>query len=180
MLMRRHARIAWASLGLAACASASRAPGNPAPSEARFTDLGSIVIADSGEGSLVPNSGRVRYPEIQRTTNVEAAFAFALVVDTAGKAEYSTISFIGNAQAPFFVEACRWLRNARFERVRRDCVARRSLVVGDLSFTLHRSLDDAEPDLPFRQVDVERSRRSLRVRGVAQSIQELDGHPHCR
>ena len=178
--MHRHARLAWASLGLAACATASRALGNPAPSEARFSDLASIVMSDSGEGSPLPNTGRVRYPEVQRTTNVEAAFAFAFVLDAAGKAEYSTISFIGDAQAPFFVEACRWLRTARFERVRRDGVARRSLVVGDLSFTLHRSLEDAEHELPFRKVDVERIRRSLRARGVAQSIQELEGYPHCR
>ena len=72
------------------------------------------------------------------------------------------------------------MRNARFERVRRDGVAKRSLVVGDLTFTLQRSLDDAEPELPSRQVDVERIRRALRARGVAQSIQELEGRPHCR
>lgn len=46
------------------------------------------------------NLARVRYPEIQRTTNAEAAFAFAFVLDTTGKAEYSTISFIGIVGSP--------------------------------------------------------------------------------
>jgi len=176
----RHVRLALISLGLAACATASRAKGNAAPAEARFTDVASIVMSDSGEGSLLPYTGRVRYPEIQRTTNVEAAFAFAFVLDTAGKAEYSTISFIGDAQPAFFVEACRWLRTTRFERVRREGVPRRSLIVGDLSFTLHRNLEDAEHELPIRKVDVERIRRSLRARGVEMSVRELEAHPHCR
>ena len=178
--MRRHARLVLVAVGLTACATVSRAADNPAASEARFTDLPSIVISDSGEGTLIPYTARVRYPEIQRTTNVEAAFAFAFVLDTTGKAEYSTISFIGNAQAPFFVEACRWLRAVRFERVRRAGVARRSLVVGNLSFTLQRSLEEAEHAVPIREVDVERIRRSLRARGVALSVQELEGLPHCR
>lgn len=177
---RRHARLVCVSLGLAACATASRAADTLAPSEARFTDLASIVISDSGEGSLIPYTARVRYPEIQRTTNAEAAFAFVFVLDTTGKAEYPTISFIGNAQQPFFVEACRWLRMVRFERVRRDGVARRSLVVGNLSFTLQRRPEEAEHYVPIREVDVEPIRRALRTKGVASSVQELEARPHCR
>jgi hypothetical protein len=180
VLTQRHARLALATLGLAACATASHTTVESAPSEARFADVGSIVMADSGEGSQILNTARIRYPEIQRTTNVEAAFAFAAVLDTTGKAEYSTISFIGNAQTPFHVEVCRWLRWARFEPVRRDGVARRALIVGELSFTLHHTVEDAEHELPFRTVDSERIRRSLHARGVALSVQALETHPHCR
>ena len=179
MLSRRHARLVWLILGLA-CAPASRTGVNAPLPVARFTDLASIVMSDSGEGKPLPHTGRVTYPDIQRAQSVEAAFAFAFVLDTTGRAEYPTISFIGSAQPPFFAEACRWLRMVRFERVRRDGVARRALVVGDLSFSLHRSLEDAEHEAPIRQVDVERYRRAFLVKGLALSAQELEAHRHCR
>jgi hypothetical protein len=179
MLTSRHAPLTWMGVALACATASSPARGPSAPS-ARFADLGSIVIADSGEGKPQPGTFRVTYPELQRDLGVEAEFAFAYVVDTSGKTEYQTISFIGDVQPPFVAAMCRWLRTARFERVRREGVATRALIVGDISFTLARSRQDAEQVAPMKRVDGERLRRSFRARGITSTTQELESHRHCQ
>ena len=165
---------------LLACAS-SRGTVSDAEPSTRFRDLTAVVIADSGEAMPIPGMGYIRYPDEERRRNIEAAFAIAFLLDTDGRAEYETVSFLGGAAPAFFAEACHWLRTMRFAPVRRDGTPQRSLVVIDLTFTLDHSNAPGSALLVRRvtRVNVEKHRRRLAALGVVQSARELELRRHC-
>jgi hypothetical protein len=138
-------------------------------------------MADSGEARPVSGTGHVQYPDEQRNRSVEAAFAFAFVLDTAGRVEYETVSFMGSAPQAFLSEACLWLRSQRFAPIRRGGMPRRSIVVSELSFTLDHSEHSGRthPVTRAPMVDAEKLRREIAAKGVTQSAHELEAHRHC-
>ena len=102
-----------------ACSSSRHTAGIEAETSPRFRDLDVVVVGESGEAREIQGTGYVAYPDEERRRSVEAAFAIAFLLDTAGRVEHETISFIGGAQSAFFSEACHWLRSQRFVPVRR-------------------------------------------------------------
>jgi hypothetical protein len=179
--MRRIARVAIGCLNLAvACApnlgTATIAGGHLA----RFRDIPVLILADSGEVRPIPGTGYLRYPEQERTKSIEAALVVAFVVDTAGRAEYETVSFIGGAPPAFLNEACLWLRSQRFTPVQRDGTVRRALVVTDLTFTLQPGpMGDVHLVNRAPPVNAERRRRDFAAKGVVAAAHELEAHRHC-
>ena len=136
------------------------------------------MIVDSTEGPHVTFSVPPRYPETERIQNIEAAFAFAFLVDPTGRPEYETVSFIGGAVPGFFAEACNFLRDVRFAPIVRDGVPRRALLVSELTFGLEH-LDPARPGQHVRAPNVEKIRRELIAKGLEASVRELEGRRHC-
>jgi hypothetical protein len=164
-----------------ACASARGTAGSQIGDAERFRDLPAVVMADSAEARPIPGTGHVRYPDEQRNRSIEAAFAFAFLLDTAGRVEYETVSFLGSAPTAFLSEACLWLRSQRFVPIRRDGIPRRTLVVSELSFTLDHSehVGRTHPVTRAPVVNAEKSRREFAAKGVAQSARELEARRHC-
>ena len=167
-------------LGSIACAPTSHPAADGAPSVAasRFGDLTDVVFASDEEAQLFPGSGDVRYPEAERHVGAEAALAFAFVLDRTGRPEYASVSFIGNAAPGFFDEACKFVRDAHYAPVQRDGVARRALVVGDLTFTLERQ-DGSDMRVHVQPVNVKRLRRRFAAKGLAATARELEKQRHC-
>ena len=181
MMSRCFYHIGVGCLGfVVACASSRGDPSVDARKSPRFQSLAAVVIADSGEARPIPGTGHLRYPEQARIRSVEAALLMAFVLDTAGRAEYETVSFRGGAPQAFIAEACLWLRSQRFTPVRRAGALRRALVVADLSFTLHsESLADVHLVNRAPPVNVERYRRELAAKGVEAAAHELETQRHC-
>jgi hypothetical protein len=147
-------------------------------SRTRFGDLARVVIADSAEGPHIVSAGHPDYPDAERAQGVQAAFAFAFVVDPTGRLEYETVSFIGGAAPGFFIEACNWLRDAWFAPIVRGGVPRRALVVSQITFGLER-LDPAKSGQHPHTPNVEKIRRELVAKGLEASVRELEGRRHC-
>jgi hypothetical protein len=166
---------------LVACASARGTAGSQIGTSARFRDLAAVVMADSGEARPISGTGFVRYPDEPRRRSVEAAFAFVFLLDTAGRVEHETVSFLGSAPPAFLSEACLWLRSQRFVPIRRGGTLRRSFVVSELSFTLDHSehAGQTHPVTRAPVVNAEKLRREFAAKGVEQSAQELEARRHC-
>ena len=167
-------------LGAAACAAGTQRTGDDgAPRTAtRFGALADIVFANETDAQLFPETGYARYPEGERKRSVEASFAVAFVLDSTGRAEYPSVSFIGNAAPTFLGEVCRFLRGARYAPVKRDGSLRRALVVTDFTFTLEPQ-HEVEPRTHVQPVNVEKLRRTFVAKGLAESVKELETHRHC-
>ena len=176
--------IRWVAIGclglLGACASGG-GTAIQAKASRRFGDLTIVVIADSGEARSIPGTAYLRYPDEERRKNIEASFAFAFVLDTAGRVEYETISFLGGAAPAFYDAACRSLRPMRFVPVLRDGTPRRSLVVSEVSFTLDRFAWLGRPlsGRRARSVNAEKYRLEFAALGVERSAQTLEARRHC-
>src|SRR5258705_12960724 len=101
--------VALAALMLAPPVRA-QAPATPV----RFRDPASITGDPTGLRQIVPFRGP-RYPQRARKADETAAPVVAFVVDTTGRVELSTASFL-NYVAPDFQHAvCEMLPNLRFE-----------------------------------------------------------------
>jgi hypothetical protein len=128
--------------------------------------------------SFVVEPGQIRYPDAERMQGIQAAFAFAFLVDAAGHPEYQTVSFIGAAAPAFFTEACRWLRDVRYAPIVRDGAPRRALLVSELTFGLQR-VDPAKSGQHVLTPNVEKIRHELIAKGLEASVRELEGRRHC-
>jgi hypothetical protein len=164
-------------LGASACASASLPAAEQRVAEPRFRDPATIIVADDSEGTVIPRSGQMHYPAEERARGVEAALAYVIVLDTAGKAEPRSIAILGNVPGPFVGVTCEWLRSARFYRVRRHGAGTRALVVGDLTFSLDQPGSRGEELL--KRLDVAGLRRAIAAKGVAASARDLEAGAHC-
>jgi len=167
-------------LATIACApkpNAASADITPA-SRTHFGDLAGVVIADSIEGPRIVHGAQLRYPDAERMQNIEAAFAFAFLIDQAGRPELESVSFIGGAAPAFFTEACHWLQEVRYAPVVRDGVPHRALLVSQLTFGLER-VDPARAGQRAHTPNVEKIRRELIAKGLKESVRELEGRRHC-
>lgn len=165
---------------ISACSASRHSAGIEAETSTRFRDLDAVVVADRGDARPIQGTGYVAYPDEERRRSVEAAFVIAFLVDTAGRVEHETISFIGGARSAFFSEACQWLLSQRYVPVRRAGSLRRSLVVTELSFTLDHSGDPGEHRvIRAPRVNSERHRREFATMGVVAAAHELERHRHC-
>jgi hypothetical protein len=160
-----------------ACAGAARASEEAVYTGNRFVELPAITIAEKNEARLLPPYGTVRYPEAERAQSIEAEFADAYVLDTAGMPEPRTITIVGDAAPAFLSAACQWIGTRRFEPVARNGVATRALVVRGVKFGIDGPR--VTHGVPTRRVREDDVRRRFVAQGVARSAQELERSYHC-
>ena len=143
----------------------------------RFSDSDRIVIAPDDSIAILPSeNGRPaspRYPVAEREAGIGAWPVVAYVIDTMGRIEPRTLTFLPPAPPRNFqTELCAWARLARFTPLRANGTARRALMVEPFSFEVsggdRRPMPDPEP-----------IRQRLRTLGPAAAIAELEPLPHC-
>jgi TonB family protein len=111
-----------------------------------------------------------KYPPGPRSKEIEADVILAFVVDSSGRPELPSASFIQDALEPEFRHAiCAHLRTARFVYPP-GSQPRRALVVTPVQFTINRR---AAP------LDVKPIERAMRQMPRSQVFEQLDALKHC-
>lgn len=175
-----HALALTLAIVVAAACAPPPVDGDPVPvrvERVRFSNVEEIIIADSGEARPRPGLPRIEYPRTERNTGVEASFAMAFVLDTAGRVERNSVSLVGTSPPAFFKEACRWLGLKQFETIRRAGAPRRALVVWDFTFDLIGAHDGIRRARPA--VEVESIRQMFASQGVETAARQLAQARHC-
>lgn len=150
----RHPLAVCACALLAACSSSEAA---------RFGDTQNVVVAERNESAPVVRERPV------------AHFFIAFIVDTTGRVEQRSISFIGEAPEEFRGLRCAELLDARFRPVRRAGVARRALMIHGFDFwpAGHAA------SLPTTNMLFDSTRAAVFGHGVDAAVEQLKTRPHC-
>ena len=177
--MRNDRRRAFAlslALALPACQTTPRTT-QPASGGSRFPNASEIEIIT--EGDSLPRPARIdrgpRYPTSLRSSGVTGQLVAAFVIDTAGRAEPRSISFVGPfAHREFQESVCKFLREeARFVPGRSGDRPRRTLVFMAFAFTL----GFAGPTGPAP--DVKGYQKRARALPRDELVADLESRPHC-
>ena len=151
---------------------ASPEPARPASRE-RFVRATELVVADRGETMPVDRLTAPRYPPAARQSGVEAQFFAVAVLDTVGRIEMPSVTFLGAAPDQFRGAVCDYYRRVALTPVIRDRQPRRALVVAPWVFALQGGA------LEGKQLDESGLRNALKGQGVAAYLPQLDSLPHC-
>jgi Gram-negative bacterial TonB protein C-terminal len=108
-LLDRSVLAGWALAVLGACASAPRAGG-----AARFSADQALPITGPEPLSLV-RGAPPSYPADSRARGEEAALVVAFVLDTIGRVDPRTVSFLSPAPPRFRAAACDHLRRVQYQ-----------------------------------------------------------------
>ena len=153
---------------LSACASASRST----PS-ATWTSR-DLFIGDSTVGGLPVNGPqRPLYPPEERARSGEAGFLVAFVLDSAGRAEMPTVSFISSIAPGFVRSVCIYYQSARFEPARSAGVPVRALTVQPWVFALGGG------QWYGKRLDATPIRETFRREGADAAMSEIEHLQHC-
>ena len=130
-------------------------------------------MADSAEFRPLDRRIAPRYPPDARVAGEEAAFIAVAVLDTAGRFEKPSITFLGPASSRFRDSVCDYLNRERFAPVMRADHARRAVFVIPLVFALTGGEWEGKTlsDKPVRG--------PMEDQGIATYIPQLDSLPHC-
>jgi TonB family protein len=167
--------VSFASLwALAACASAPRAAESTSRLS-RFPDPDQISIApDDSLPRPMYTTGGPRYPADLRAAGVTGRLVAAFVIDTTGRAELPSVSFVERASDPgFHTAVCDFLRQARFVPSHAAGAPRRALVFVPFQFWL----ESAGPPLPLPAMG--RYKTLMRETPRRELFAALEAHPHC-
>jgi TonB family protein len=169
----------WLALVLLACPNLPPAT-SPGSSGTRFPNASEIEIMradDSLPRPTVLDRGP-RYPVSLRNRHIQGQLVAAFVIDTAGRVEAQSISFVEpGSHREFQQSVCKFLREeARFIPGRSDGRPRRTLVFMPFTFTLSifGPPVDTPPGVNVKAYQ-ERARELPRDRLVA----ELESRPQC-
>jgi outer membrane biosynthesis protein TonB len=164
------------SLSLAAfalaCASATT---RPTAAQFSWTATG-LVIADSAIAAQARpplNHGFPQYPADARKLGIEADFVTAFVLDTFGRAEMPSVTFVGDAPPSFARSVCRFLQSARFAPARTGGAATRALIAISNTFRLSRE------EFHNQEITPRALLMRLQEMGVAAGTAQLQSLPHC-
>jgi TonB family protein len=161
-------------LALIACATATRGAQYP-DSAPRFPNASELTIAMADDS--LPRPARIdcgpRYPIGLRDDGVTGQLIAALVIDSTGRVEFPSISFVESAHPDFQKSVCDFLRDARFIPPRSGGVRQRTLVFMPFRF----SLSIAPPLGPQPNVKVYQTR--ARQLPGEELVAELEKRPHC-
>ena len=124
----------------------------------------------------LPRPARVdrgpRYPVGLRGGGVTGQLVAAFVIDSTGRVEFPSITFVESAHA-FHKSVCDFLRDSRFVPRRHDGVPQRTLVFMPFRFWL----STAPPLGPAPNVKVYQTRARELPR--EELVAELEKRPHC-
>ena len=174
--MRRRGLALGVAVGLGACRTAAPAEGPPA-SGSRFPDAANIAIMTDGDSLPRPErlTGGPQYPVKLRNGRISGQLAVAFVVDTTGRVEPASISFVlPPAHAEFQESVCTFLIDrARFVPGRTNGRPRRTLVFVPFAFTV----SFGAPLGP--RPNVKAMQEHARALPRDQLVAELESDPHC-
>jgi hypothetical protein len=158
----------------------AKRPAMDAPADAtpqlRFGSSSDVVVADSGEQRPMGASRMPRYPQDARLRNVEAIAWLAFLVDTNGRVEYPSITFLKDPPPSEFRESvCDYLRSFRLTPVVRDGRKRRALQLQPFVFAL-----TGGGRLEGVRVDMKAEDRAVRSVPLDTAFALFEKLPHCR
>lgn len=119
-----------------------------------------------------------RYPRDKESMGTNATPVVAYVIDTTGRIELETVSFL-NASAPEFIDAvCAFLPAKRFEPFLVADQKWRVLLVEMYGFTRWRDPDTTM--LNAAKSLAKRSQEEFATSPISKAVARLDPLPHCR
>lgn len=161
-------------LALTACATASRGT-QSSQSGTRFPNPREFTIAMAGDS--LPRPARIdrgpRYPVGLRGAGETGQLIAAFVIDSAGRVELPSITFVEPARSDFHKSICEFLREGRFVPPRSGGVPQRTLVFMPFRFWL----STAPPLGPPPDVKVYQTRARALPR--EELVAELEKGQHC-
>lgn len=159
---------------LSSCATRRRAM-ESSRNGSRFPNAGELLVAlpsDSLPRPVHRNRGP-EYPVDLRGSGVTGQLMAAFVVDSTGRVEFRSITFVEPADVGFHHSVCRFLRDTQFRPARSDGIPRRALVFAPFRFTI----SSAPPLGPQTNVNVYATRARSAPR--EELIAALEKQPHC-
>jgi hypothetical protein len=155
----------------------AQAPESPRAS-VRFRDPASITGDPTGLRQIVPFPFReLRYPDRARADEHTAAPVVAFVVDTMGRVELSTASFLNDVEPEFQRSICRLLPSLRFEPLVIASQKMRVLLVQFYGFNTLTKPDGV--GLALASALMHERQEAYATQPVENVIPELESRPHC-
>jgi hypothetical protein len=159
------------------------APALPAQSttSSRFRDPGGITGDPTGlrrDTSVKVIPGGPHYPWEQQMRGITAVPVVAYVLDTTGRVEIETVSFLNSSPAEFVDAVCAFLPKLRFEPFIVGDIKSRVLLVELYGFTTWKHLDRG--GLKASQTLVTQSQEEFSTSPMARVVARLEALPHCR
>jgi hypothetical protein len=164
-------------LATSACGSNTAKVGAPEPAPVfvgeRFPRPQEVVVADTSDTRPFTPRPAFRVPLDIQSRRVEAAFGTIMIIDTTGRVEMPSVTFITDTPRSLQAAVCDVLRKERFSPVMHDQRPRRAAlvmpwIIGYFGGQLEKTRMDPTPIT-----------NSLRQRGLAAYVAELDTLPHC-
>jgi hypothetical protein len=154
----------------------------PAQSAAisRFRDPEGISADPTGlrrDTSVKVIPGGPRYPLELQLRGVTAVPVVAYVIDTTGRVELETVSFLNSSPAEFVASVCAFLPKRRFEPFIVGDMKSRVLLVELYGFTTWKHLDSG--GLKASQTLVSQSQEEFSTSPMSKVVAKLDPLPHC-
>ncbi len=165
------------AVSFSALTIASAAAAQETPSPGRFRDPEQITGDPTGLRPVPGTFRGPRYPDRDRAANRTAAPVVAFVLDTLGRVEMQTVSFLDDSRREFQKAVCEVLPDLRYEPLVIDGRKWRVLLVQYYAFNTWQAPDSA---------GWARSRALMRERQeayatqpVAAVVPDLERRPHC-
>jgi hypothetical protein len=146
----------------------------------RFRDPEGITADPTGlrrDTSVRVIPGGPRYPWAQQVRGITAVPVVAYVIDTTGRVELETASFLNSSPAEFVDAVCAFLPKLRFEPFIVGDRKFRVLLVELYGFTTWKHLDRG--GLKASQMLVAQSQEEFSTSPISRVVAKLDPLPHC-
>jgi hypothetical protein len=164
------------ALSLAALTLASPSGAQAPATSVRFRDPGSITGDPTGLRQIVPFRGP-RYPQRALGADETAAPVVAFVVDTTGRVELTTASFLNYVAPDFQLAVCEMLPALRFEPL---AIAGQKMRVLFVQFYGFNSLTQPDEEgLMVSRALMRERQEAYATQPVENVIPELERRPHC-
>jgi TonB family protein len=131
------------------------------------------MFPEGGDAPQPIVTPHVRYPGGDRARKTETVVV-AFIVDTTGRVEYPTVSFLQTARQPLHESVCDVLRAARFSPGQSQGRTQRAVVVVPFSFAVLRDVLEGMPTF-----DIASYQRALANQPRDSVIAQLERAPHC-
>jgi len=181
MFFRCKTLFALSAIVATAATCVRPAPTTSTPASPRFSLPHEIIIGpDSGIEVVADRIGRKpspAYPDDARRNGIEAFPIIAFVVDTAGRIELPTVSFLDVPPPLEFQRSlCQWATMVRLTPYLLDGRAQRMLLVQPFSFEINRGPGSSRGPAMGAAATYRQRMRSTPLVDVIQALNTL---PHC-
>jgi hypothetical protein len=174
--MIRRSPIVSFLLAIIACAQVMVFP-SPPPGQARFGDPGTILAASDSAFSSPLLQAFPKYPSALESAQISGALVDAFVIDTTGRVDLATTSFIQTARPEFALAVCEMLSRMRYAPLVIGGAKRRALITQTHVFVGKGGSDEAgEPAASALRF---RSQEEFASAPIVVTIRKLEPLPHC-